>query len=125
MEQEKDTIITLKVTVEEANTILANNQQEYLVTMLDRFSVNKDTDATEGRSWQSVDLDTEPNNTDVDYQVFDVVNGYYTHATGLDNAKVLLANKKQTFLDWSVALSYFETWPTLPTQPTSIGTQEF
>ena len=113
----------------EANVLLNENQQAYLATVLNLFSVNKDTDVLEGVSWEAVNLDTEPDNVDINYQIFDVINGSYTLATGLDNAKQLLTATKQNYLNWYLPLISFETWeqPTEnnQTQPTTIGTQEF
>ena len=113
----------------EANALLNENQQAYLTTVLNLFSVNKDTDVSEGTIWEAVNLDTEPDNVDINYQIFDVINGSYTLATGLDNAKQLLTATKQNYLNWYLPLISFETWeqPTEnnQTQPTTIGTQEF
>jgi hypothetical protein len=113
----------------EANVLLNENQQAYLTTVLNLFSVNKDTDVLDGTIWEAVNLDTEPDNVDINYQIFDVINGSYTLATGLDNAKQLLATTKQNYLNCYIPLISFETWEQLPennqTQPITTGTQEF
>jgi hypothetical protein len=95
----------------DADTLLASNKQEYLATVLDRFSVNKDINIDPiDTTWMVCDLETEQPNTDVDYNVFDTVNGYYNMATGLDNAKTLLNQTKQNFLNWSMNINSFETF---------------
>ena len=102
----------------DAQAILNTVQQNLLFACSDRFGVNKDIDATEGITWQPVDLNTEPDNTDVSYQVFSTINGSYTQTTGLDNAKALYAQVEQDFLDFCNlgALIEWESFPPLPTQ---------
>lgn len=102
----------------DAQAILIVCQNEYLTACADRFSVNKDTDVTDGVLWQPVDLNTEPDNTDISYEIFDTLVGQYTATIGLDNAKALYAQTQQDFLTFSGlnALIVWETWPTVPTQ---------
>ena len=108
-------------TEEDAQAILVICQQDWLNACVDRFSVNSDIDSPDVSNatvWESCNLDTEPPNTDDDYQVFDTVNGQYILAIGLDNAKTLLAQTKQNFLIFSGlgSLTEWESFPVLPTQ---------
>ena len=108
-----------------AQSVVSKNRQEYLITIEDRFSVCKDTDVTEGRCWETINLDTETDNIDVDYQIFSVKDGDYTMVKGLNNAKELLANTKQIFVEWALNYVELEQWPTQSKQPVTTGTQEF
>ena len=76
-------------------------------------------------AWEAVDLDMEPANTDQIYQVFDVVNGYYNQATGLDSAKILLLQIQQNYLvfcNLGSVINLGDTWPPV-FKPISTGTQ--
>ena len=107
----------------DANALLQTNQQIWLPTILNLFSVNKGIDVDPIQTtWIVCDLDTEPANTDVDYNVFDVINGYYNMATGLDNAKTLLDQTKQNYINWAMQIISFETFPKQK-QTISTGTQ--
>lgn len=93
----------------EADAILATNRNTWLAQNIALFTVNKDIDPDPVQTtWIVCDLDTEQPNTDVDYNVFNVVNGYYTSATGLDNAKVLLEQTKQSWLTAQGMSQYYE-----------------
>ena len=111
----------------DANVILENSQQEYLPIVLDRFSVTKDINPDPiDTTWIACNLNTEPANTDIGYNVFDTINGSYNTATGLDNAKTLLNKTEQDFLNWAITISNFETWSVkteLTSNPISQGTQ--
>jgi hypothetical protein len=112
----------------DADSILATNQQDWLNQNINLFTVNKNIDPDPIQTtWIVCNLDTEPQNTDVDYNVFNVVNGYYTLATGLDNAKTLLEQTKQNWLVYSNLSSYSQFpdfSPTKPlTQPIAQGVQ--
>jgi hypothetical protein len=112
----------------DANALLLSSQQEYLPTVLDRFSVNKDINPDPvDTTWMVCDLSTEQPNNDIDYNVFDAINGYYNMATGLDNAKTLANQTQQNFLNWAVTLNSFATWivkaEPAPSEPISQGTQ--
>lgn len=110
-------------TEQDAQNILATNQSAWLAQNENLFSVNKDIDVTEGVQWISCNLDDEPDNTDMRYQVFDVINGYYNDATGLKNAKTLLNQTKTNAQNWFVTMTSFENW-TPPKKPKlSEGTQ--
>lgn len=110
-------------TEQEAQVILANNQKEWLANNLNLFSVNKDIDVTEGTQWIPCNLDQEPENDDMYYQVFTVINGSYQEAVGLVNAKTLLNQVKQNAKNFVIILSSFETWPTPPSPTLSVGVQ--
>lgn len=115
----------------EADTTLDQNRNAFLQANLSLFAVSKDIDPDPIQTtWIVCDLDTEPNNDDVDYQVFDVVNGFYSMATGLVAAKAELDTKKSNFLSHQGLESYysFESWPPIPQQqkgepPISTGLQ--
>lgn len=109
----------------DADTISNTNQQNWLTFCADRFSVNKDIDPDPIQTtWIVCDLNTEAFNTDQDYNIFNVVNGFYAVATGLDNAKTLLEQTKQSFLSFYYATPYesYEVWPPKK-KPISEGTQ--
>jgi len=115
-------------TQNDADAILAINRQEWLTENYAVFTVNKDIDPDPIQTtWIVCDLNTEPANTDVDYNVFDVVNGYYTLVTGLDNAKTLFANTQENYLIQSNLGSYIQfaefTPAKKPTQPIASGVQ--
>lgn len=99
----------------EAQLILESNRQEYLPTIVNLFSVNKDIDPDPIQTtWILCDLNTEEPNTDVNYNVFDVLNGYYNMATGLDNAKTLLQQTKQAYIEAVMRLVAYSTWNDIP-----------
>jgi len=96
----------------DAQTLLNTSRQEYLTSVLNQFIVNKDINPDPvDTTWVVCDLDTEPSNTDVVYNVFSPKNGTYTTVTGLDNAKNLLAQTKQDFATWVMAVANIITWP--------------
>lgn len=105
-------------TESDAQAILTVCQNDYLYACSDRFSVNKDTDVTDGVTWEPVNLNTELDNTDISYEVFNTLVGQYTATIGLDNAKALYAQTQQDFLTFSGldSLIIWETWPVMPTQ---------
>jgi hypothetical protein len=115
-------------TQSDADTILAINQQNWLTQNIELFTVNKDIDPDPIQTtWIVCDLNTELQNTDVDYNIFDVVNGYYTLTTGLDNAKVLLEQTKQNWLVYYNLDTYIEfnefSPPKKVAQPIATGVQ--
>ena len=115
-------------TQSDANAILIQNQQAILTNNVNLFSVNKDIDLDPIQTtWLPCDLNTELPNIDQDYNIFNVVNGYYTLATGLDNAKTLLEETKQNYLTFIACDSVisFENWLPIPKPPTTTGTQTF
>jgi hypothetical protein len=110
-------------TEQDAQNILTTNQANWLNQNLGLFSVNKDIDVTEGTQWTACNLDEEPDSDDMRYQIFNVIDGYYNEATGLNSAKTLLNQTKQNTQNWFVALNSFETWPTPPSPTLSEGVQ--
>jgi hypothetical protein len=101
----------------DADALLKTNQDAWLNQNINLFTVNKDIDTDPIQTtWIVCNLDTESPNTDIDYNVFDVVNGYYNLATGLDNAKALLEKTKQDYLTFCNLGAYvsYETWPVIP-----------
>jgi hypothetical protein len=102
----------------DANAILLQNQQYWLSANLSLFSVNKDIDVTDGIEWTPCDLNTEPDNTDIYYQIFNVLNGSYTEAIGLANAKQTLLNTEQAAQNHFIVMSSFSTWFVPPTTGT-------
>lgn len=100
---------------EEAFAIADQNRAEWLANNVDLFSVNKDTNPDPvDTTWEPCDLDAEPQNNDVDYNIFNVINGYYTLVTGLDAAKALLATTKVNAANFIVQINELEQWPPLP-----------
>ena len=107
----------------DAKPIQATNQQTHLLEVEHLFSVNKDINPDPIHvTWVVCNLNSETD-ADGNYAVFNVLNGYYTSVSGLQNAKDLWAQTKQDFLDYAIPIISTETWPVLPAQPISQGTQ--
>ena len=111
---------------EDADALVVSCRENWLVDNNYLFTANKDIDSPDvpdATVWTVCDLDTEPPNTDEDYQIFDVINGSYILVVGLDNAKNLEQSLQNDAKVWFVA-SYatWESWPPL-NKPTSTGTQ--
>jgi hypothetical protein len=112
----------------DADALVEVFRENWAVANATLLTVNKDIDTDPVQTtWIPCDLNTEPANTDVDYNIFDIINGYYTLVSGLDNAKALLAttteNAKQYFVGNPVT---FETFPVLyppKEQPVATGVQ--
>ena len=90
----------------EANSILLANQSAWLTQQESLFTCNLQTTVEGGVVWTVVNLDTEPLNTDRQYFVLDPTTGLYTGAVGLDSAKALLEQTKQTYLVFTNMSSY-------------------
>lgn len=110
-------------TEQDAQNILATNQANWLADNLSLFSVNKDIDVTEGTEWIPCNLDEEPDNTDMYYQIFEVINGRYNEAIGLANAKALLNQTKQNAQNWFLGIRSFNAWERPLPPPLSEGLQ--
>lgn len=108
----------------EANNLLAISQQDCLSLPNAIFTVNLSVVVPDGTQWTIVDLNTEPDNTDRVYFVFDPTLGTSTQAIGLSNAKELLSQIHQSFIDFCL-LSSYSTWDSFPVKPkpTIMGTQ--
>jgi len=112
----------------DANNILTINQNAWLTQKESLFNVNKEiSDPSQPGYviWESVNLNTEPENSDQIYQVFDVVNGYYNQATGLTAAQTLFTQTQQNYLVFcglGSVTDLGDTWPPL-SKPPSTGTQ--
>jgi hypothetical protein len=99
-------------------------QQDWLNSNALLFSVNKDIDTDPVQTtWIACDLENETVNNDVDYNIFDVLNGYYKLITGLDAAKQLLESTKQTTANTFIPLDFFEQWHKPNKEAISIGLQ--
>lgn len=97
-----------------ADAILVQNQQAWLNQNASLFTTSKDIDVDPIQTtWIVCDLNTEPDNTDVDYNIFDVVNGYYNLATGLNNAKAKEQEVQQNYLAHCLLDHYqsYAEWP--------------
>lgn len=95
----------------EAEALLKINQDEYLPTVEDLFTVSKDIDPDPlNTTWVVCDLDTELPNTDVDYNVFSPKDGTYSLVTGLDNAKIFLEETKQNYITWFIQIITLTSW---------------
>lgn len=101
-------------TEQDALAALTEIRNAWFVQNAGLFSVNKDTDVTEGTLWTVCNLAEEPANEDMRYQVFEVVSGYYTEATGLDAAKALFQQNKTNALNYFIPMASFATWPKKP-----------
>ena len=107
-------------TIEDANNILATNQQFYLNQKKDIFSVCKEKmDSENNATWFAVDITQEPENTDSVYQIFSAISGVHQQAIGLDAAKTTLTQIKQDFLVFSDLGQVFELteFPKMPKIP--------
>lgn len=100
-------------------------QAENVLYVQSLLSVNKDIDPDPVQTtWIPCDLETELENNDIDYYVFNVIDGYYTSVTGLDNAKTLFESVKTAVSEHFLpVLTSYEEWKPSPTQPLSQGTQ--
>jgi hypothetical protein len=94
----------------DANTILATNQQLWLTQQADIFCVNKNIVNSDGHiEWVTVDLSTEPANTDVVYRLLNTPNGDWIEETGLIPAQTKFASIQQNYLAFS-NLSLVAAW---------------
>jgi len=100
-------------------------QTANLIYVESLLSVNKDIDPDPIQTtWIPCNLTTELENNDVDYYIFNVIDGRYTTVTGLDNAKSLFETvKTAVFKQLLPVMSSFEEWSPIPAQPISQGTQ--
>ena len=89
-----------------ADDLLAQYQQAWLVQQAGLFTVNLQTTVEGGVVWTVVNLATEPANTDREYFVLDPTTGSYTEAVGLDAAKVLFLQTQQTYLVFTNMAQY-------------------
>jgi len=87
-------------TQDDANIKVFEVQQNFYNLNKDRFSICQSVIVDDGVAWTAIDLDTEPDNTDKVYQVFDAINGSHEEAIGLNSAKNLLNEKKQKFFNY-------------------------
>ena len=90
----------------EANAILTNNQQTWLIQQANLFTVNLQTTVEGGVIWTIVNLNTEPENIDRQYFLLNPTNGLYTEAIGLDSAKTLFLQIQQEYLLFSKINEY-------------------
>jgi hypothetical protein len=101
----------------DARNLLATEQQQFFNSNLKNILVQKSIiDKNDNHSWEFVDLNTEPLNTDVQYNLLNWPNGNWLSAIGLDNAKNLFNTIKQNSLIWA-NLDDILTFSTLPVQP--------
>lgn len=112
--------------INNANQILAVNQQNWFNRNQSQFSVNKDIDPDPIQTtWIPCALNTEPDNNDIDYNIFSPLDGQYVLVTGLANAKATFQNiKDQYFIHYGL-FSYqsWNDWKPLDPPVTVTGTQ--
>ena len=89
-----------------ADDLLAQYQQAWLVQQAGLFTVNLQTTVEGGVVWTVVNLNTEPPNIDKQYFVLDPTDGLSEPATGLDAAKTLFAKIQQEYLVFTKMNSY-------------------
>ena len=110
-------------TLDDANALLTQNAQSYLAECADRFTVCRTLYTEDGLAFTAVNLDNEPQDPNVEYQVFNTLTGVHETALGTDVAKELLAKIKNDFIVWS-GLSEVKTLEALPKRKVkSQGTQ--
>lgn len=100
----------------DADNLLNSCRQNWFDLNTSLFSVNKDIDPDPIQTtWVVCDLNVEPQNIDVNYNIFDVINGYYTLVIGLDNAKNLLQTTENNAKEFFI-LDYvsWDVWQPLP-----------
>jgi hypothetical protein len=97
----------------DAQNILTTNRQSWLEASENRFCVVKQTVVSEGAQWIPIDLNAQPDNTDVVYEVLNTPNSEYLPAVGLVQAKETLNQVQQNYLDWS-GLATYNSWGTWP-----------
>jgi hypothetical protein len=104
-------------TQDDANSILATNQQSWLNHQVNEFCVNKNLITDDGDiEWITVNLSTEPQNTDVIYRLLNVPNGDWVSATGLNAAQTKFATIQQNYLVFCGLGSVISrtSWPVKP-----------
>ena len=84
----------------DANTLLTTNQQLWLDAQAGIFSVNEKVTTDAGIQWVTVNLNTEPANTDRVYALLNVPNGDWIQETGLDAVKTEFATIQQNYLNY-------------------------
>ena len=89
-----------------ADDLLAQYQQAWLVQQAGLFTVNLQTTVEGGVVWTVVNLATEPANADREYFVLDPTDGLSEPATGLDAAKTLFAKIQQEYLVFTNMAQY-------------------
>jgi hypothetical protein len=92
----------------DADNKLASNQSAWLAQQSELFNVNLQTAVEGGVVWTLVDLNTEPENTDRQYFVYDPTDGLHEPATGLDAAKTVFAQIQQEYLVFTGMDKYIE-----------------
>jgi len=84
-----------------ANAVLIANQQSWLIAQSGLFNVNEKITVAAGIQWESVDLSTQPANTDSVYALLNVPNGDWITETGLIPAQTTFATIQQNYLVFS------------------------
>jgi len=110
----------------DAQALLTQLQNNCLTKNINLFTANLEVIVSDGVQWTLIDLNTEPENTDRIYQIFDPINGNYEQTIGLDNAKALLAEEQQSYLAFNFLANYRScpTWNDVTPHPAKpdIGT---
>jgi hypothetical protein len=88
-------------TLDDANTLLTQNAQAYLIQCSDRFSVCRVTVIEDGVSYTAINLDEEPQNNTLEYQIFNTLTGLHELAIGTDTAKALRLQIQNDFISHS------------------------
>jgi hypothetical protein len=101
----------------DANSILVTNQQSWLTKQANEFCVNQKITTNTGIEWLTVNLSTEPQNTDRIYTLLNVPNGDWVSATGLNAAQTEFATIQQNYLVFC-GLGSVLSWTTWPIKPT-------
>lgn len=111
-------------TESDANTKLTANQQSWLIASVNDFCVNEKITTPDGILWETVDLNSQPENTDSVYAILNTPNGDWLNATGLDAAKTQFATVQQNYLNFSGLqnVTSLTAWPAKPVPPTTTTT---
>lgn len=106
-------------TEQDANGILVSNQQAWLIDQAGVFCVNEKVSTDDGIQWVTVDLNTEPDNTDRVYALLNVPNGDWVQETGLEAAKAMFATIQQNDLAYCnlTTVESWTSWPVIPAPP--------
>lgn len=107
----------------DAQNLIAPSRDKWVAENTDLVSVNESVVVEGGVQWVKCDLALEPENTDGVYEVFNIINGSYTGAVGLANAKEVLIEKQTNAFFHFNPIFEMETWPPKPKVSLSTGTQ--
>jgi hypothetical protein len=84
-------------TLDDAKAKLLEIREIFYSSKANSYTVCKATPVENGIAWTPIDLNAEPDNTDITYEIFNPINGSHNQCVGLSNAKSLIASLKIEF----------------------------